>query len=402
MAVRRLSAAFPRLLSPVLADKWRTVAVSTTTKMSIQITGKVSRNGEKKWYTFEWGKGGDQRKAAGIFTYVRPKDQIQKNYNKEALALLETKRSQLTIDQHSIGTPFIPSHKFKQNFLDYYAEFVENNKRKGNRHLEGSLEKFKLFVGKARILPLEITENLCTRFRTYLLDRLTGKSPSDYFGAFKRVIKSATKEGYFRINPAEDLHRKTNPCKKIREFLEADEYIKLVQTPIINTEIRDAFIYSCYTGLRWCDVESLYWEEIKEDTVITKIIQKKTGKPVEITLHPIAKQILENKRAKLLRSNKKVAKPGKTLVFDLPSHDGANKSLKKWVKRAGINKLITWHCARLGFSILLQDAKVDIATVALLLGHTTSRHVNETYKRHRPKDQSEHINKLPTIRWEHA
>jgi hypothetical protein len=176
--------------------------------MSIQITGKVTRNGEKKWYTFEWGKAADQRRAAGIFTYVRPKDQIQKNHNKEATALLETKRSQLTIEQQSIGTPFIPSHKFKDNFLDYYADFVENNKRKGNRHLEGSIEKFRLFVGKSRILPSDITENFCTRFRTFLLDRLTGKSPSDYFGAFKRVVKSATKDGYYRINPAEDVRRK--------------------------------------------------------------------------------------------------------------------------------------------------------------------------------------------------
>ena len=126
-------------------------------------------------------------------------------------------------------------------FTDFCALLFTDHK---NRHLEGSLEKFRLFIGKSRILSLEITENLCTRFRTYLLDRLNGKSPSDYFGAFKRVIKSATKEGYFRINPAEDLKRKTNPCKKIKEFLEADEYIKLVQTPIINTEIRDAFIYS--------------------------------------------------------------------------------------------------------------------------------------------------------------
>jgi len=56
---------------------------------------------------------------------------------------------------------------------------------------------------------------------------------------------------------------------------------------------------------------------------------------------------------------------------------------------AGIEKHITWHCARLSFSILLQDAQVDNATVALLLGHTTSRYVNETYKRHQRKNYLE-------------
>jgi len=83
----------------------------------------------------------------------------------------------------------------------------------------------------------------------------------------------------------------------------------------------------------------------------------------------------------------------------LPTHDGANKSIGKWVKRAGINKDITFSCARLSFSILLQDALVDQATVALLLGHTTTRYVNETYKRHRPKDNAATVAKLPAAEW---
>jgi len=37
--------------------------------------------------------------------------------------------------------------------------------------------------------------------------------------------------------------------------------------------------------------------------------------------------------------------------------------------------------------------------VALLLGHTTTRYVNETYKRHRPKDQTATIAKLPAAEW---
>jgi|GEM_PF-4790668 len=116
-------------------------------------------------YYYEWGKGPGERKAAGIFTYTKPRDIIQKNHNKEALALLETKKSQMVIDAQSIGTPFVPAHRFKSNFLDYYSEFVDGNKRPGNRHLEGSLAQFKSFVKKPRIVPMEITENLCKRFR---------------------------------------------------------------------------------------------------------------------------------------------------------------------------------------------------------------------------------------------
>ena len=60
-----------------------------------------------------------------------------------------------------------------------------------------------------------------------------------------------------------------------------------------------------------------------------------------------------------------------------------------------IEKKISWSCARLTFSILLQDKSVDDATVAYLMGHKTTEQVRKTYKRHRPKDKRETIAKLP-------
>jgi integrase len=66
------------------------------------------------------------------------------------------------------------------------------------------------------------------------------------------------------------------------------------------------------------------------------------------------------------------------------------------MQKAGITKYITWSCARLSFSILLQDKNVDEATVAYLMGHTTTEQVRKTYKRHRPKDQMSSIKQLPS------
>jgi len=229
-----------------------------------------------------------------------------------------------------------------------------------------------------------------------------GKTPADYFRSFKRVVRSATKDGYFSIHPAGDVQSQTNASEKLKEFLEANEYIKLIAQPLDNHEVMDAFIFSCYTGLRWCDVKNLKWKQIKNGVLVTTIIQQKTGRPVELTLHPIAKKILDNRNISRLqnagRQQKQEVLQNKT-VFALPTANGANKAVTNWVKRAGINKFITWSCARLSFSILLQDALTDQATVALLLGHTTTRYVNETYKRHRPKDQTATIAKLPAAEW---
>ena len=109
-----------------------------------------------------------------------------------------------------------------------------------------------------------------------------------------------------------------------------------------------------------------------------------------LTLHPIARSILERQ---MLKAKMHQTMPRK--VFALPSANGANGVLGEWVCNAGIDKHVTWSCARLSFSILLQDKNVDDATVAYLMGHATTKQVRTTYKRHRPKNQIESISKLP-------
>ena len=48
--------------------------------MNINVTQRLSRNKQKIYYNLEWGKSAGQRMSTGIFTYVKPKDQIQKNH----------------------------------------------------------------------------------------------------------------------------------------------------------------------------------------------------------------------------------------------------------------------------------------------------------------------------------
>jgi integrase len=348
-----------------------------------------SKDGAKEFYSIEFNRRAGGRIATGIYTYTYPENQQQKNHNKDALRILEIKTSEMTLEHQAAGTGFIPTHKFKENFFDYYQEYVNLNKRYGNRHLEGSLLHFRNFIKREFIAPVDINETLCKRFRQYLLDRFTGETPMNYFARFKWVVKAATKDGYYRYNPAEDIRAKTNPSKMIKANLEIDEYLKLLETPCYNEEVKEGFIFSCYTGLRYVDAYQLKWEDIKENTLVTRIIQAKTGKPVSLTLHPIAKAILEKRRLK--------PKYGVTKgrIFYLPTLSGSNGILDKWMNQAGIKKHITWSCARLSFSILLQDKNVDMATVAYLMGHTTTKQVLQTYKRHRPKDQSLSINNLP-------
>src|SRR5260221_12658940 len=103
---------------------------------------------------------------------------------------------------------------------------------------------------------------------------------------FKRVLKKATKEGYFKYSPAEELPDKAGGNKKLKEILTAEEYSKLMSTPCLNHEVKKAFVFSLYTGLRWVDVKSLKWSEIKNNSV--SVTQTKTKITLEVPLHSIA------------------------------------------------------------------------------------------------------------------
>lgn len=356
--------------------------------MDIHIIPRRVRNGKKIYYTLEWGKKAGQRLATGIYTYTNPINRIQVGYNKEAFRQVEIQKAKLLLEWQSLGTSILSKQKYAPNFLEFYADYVTQNKQQGNRHLASSYHHFNAFLSSPYLSPADVTEDLAKRFRKYLLDRFNGETPANYFSRFKQVLRAATQQGYFRVNPCEYLSAKANKNKMPKNHLEAEEYIRLLRTPCLNEEVRDAFIFCCYTGLRWCDVGALDWKEVQNTKVII-ITQVKTLVENMITLHPVAQAIL-NKRKTIF---KYFMPSGR--IFHLPTANGANKVLSQWCNSAGIKKHITWHSARLSCSILLQDSNIDPATVSLLLGHTSTKYVNQTYRRYRPKDLSVVINQLP-------
>ena len=220
-------------------------------------------HGRMVYYTFEWGKKAGQRVASGIFTYTHPSTPIEREHNKEALRILAIKRAHLILDWQAIGTGLIPIYRLQANFLDFYADYVERNKRFDPRRLPISFTQFKRFINGHFLSPHDLTADLCLRFRQYLLDNYNGYTPGSYFARFKRVIKDAAQQGYFRIDPCANISIKNKDNIRRKEHLEAEEYIQLIKTPCEDPEVRDAFIFCCYTGLRWCDVQAFSPSHIK-------------------------------------------------------------------------------------------------------------------------------------------
>jgi len=83
-------------------------------------------------------------------------------------------------------------------------------------------------------------------------------------------------------------------------------------------------------------------------------------------------------------------------IFSLPLYESCSKSAKRWVKRAGINKHISWHCARHSFAANILNNGANTQTITSLLGHSGLKHT-EKYTRAVDKLKSEAINSLPAL-----
>lgn len=83
-------------------------------------------------------------------------------------------------------------------------------------------------------------------------------------------------------------------------------------------------------------------------------------------------------------------------IFNLPSHTMCLKALSRWTKRAGIDKHITWHCARHTFATQILTNGANIIVAKELLGHSSTRYT-EIYTRAVDAKKKEAVNSLPSI-----
>ena len=150
--------------------------------------------------------------------------------------------------------------------------------------------------------------------------------------------------------------------------LTLDEVKKLIKTPLYRSDVSCAFLFSCFTGLRICDVRRLKYADIHDG--VLEVVMQKTKKPIVIPLTPNALRFLPPK------------KTGEILVFpSLPKQSGhLNRILKRWAKDALIRKRVTFHTARRTFATITMEYSANIYTVSQLLGHarlnTTLLYVN--------------------------
>jgi site-specific recombinase XerD len=188
-----------------------------------------------------------------------------------------------------------------------------------------------------------------------------------YISNVKKIVNICLKNGWLQRDPffGYKMHKK----EVIREFLTEQEISAVLAKEFTMerlTLVRDIFIFSCYTGLAYADIQKLKRSEIiigiDGDKWISTTRQK-TDSASKIPLLPIALQILEK-----YKNHPKCV--NQDLLLPILSNQNMNGYLKEIADIVGIEKRFTFHCARHTFATTVTLTNgVPIESVSKMLGH---------------------------------
>lgn len=248
---------------------------------------------------------------------------------------------------------------FAEQFCQY-AECYNRRDRRMTLACAKHLETFAQLESEDLLTPAAME-----RFYNYLVERLNGATPANYFKKVRQFFEKKVKGGEIERNFAADvvLH---SFCYREKVALKDVDILQLIKTPCHNEEVKRAFLFSCFTGLRWCDIKRLRTENIDMEMHTLSIDQQKVaGHSKKAHLHtPLNRNALDI-LGDMTHSG---------LVFHLPTYNNMRTTLCKWVGDAGLEDNITFHCARHTFISSLVAKGVDLKTVADLAGHSSTRH----------------------------
>ena len=213
----------------------------------------------------------------------------------------------------------------------------------------------------------EIDHRFITDFELFLRvdSKCNVNTTYKYMRFFKKIIIMARNNGWILIDPFGNY--KIRYEKVDRGYLTDDELGLILENDFGSdrlNQVRDIFIFSCYTGLAYIDVSQLKHSDIRESFdknlwIMTK--REKTNVDVNVPLLDIPKQIIEKYRNKM---------PGDK-ALPVISNQKMNAYLKEIGTVCRIEKNLSFHLARHTFATTITLSKgVPIESVSKMLGHT--------------------------------
>lgn len=309
-----------------------------------------------------------------IYLYEKPRNASERSHNEEAIRValgIKHERMEQILKCRTNDIVVV------DNFYDYFKDYIDDYTKADIRHIKRALKLFQEYLAGSskyrvysrKLRPNQITKAMLSGFVDFLLERFEGSGPHTLWARFKKVLKHAYEDGVFDRLPYLGVNMPCGESAK-KDVLSLQEIALLASTHYDGEKqrIKDAFLFSCCTGLRFCDVDALPWECVGNDNIRfqqRKVAHSSSRSFVEL---PLTESLLQ------LIGEQPTADNNSDTIFKLPTHTTCLAELRKWCKAAGINKHITWHCARHSFGTNLADNNNGIHTIMELMGHSSLKY----------------------------
>lgn len=345
------------------------------------------------------GKRRHLRSFENLDTYLfsEPKTPAEKKHNKEGLSFAESvlaiKKAEYVQGKFDLKN----TTKSKRTFLAFFSELTDEKMKQDSSNNYGNwfstLQHLKKIVSPSFTFD-EIDENFIKRVKNYFEKEaltksdlpLSQNSKYSYFNKFKASLRRAFDDGYLTINYASKV-KSFEQAESQREYLTFEELQSLAKAECKYPILKSAFIFSCLSGLRWSDINTLVWGEIRDEGDFSKINfrQEKTDGVEYLYISKQARELLGERKKPLDRVFRGL-KYGMTY----------NTEIIRWCNRAGVPKHITFHSARHTNAVLLLENGADIYTVSKRLGHRELR-TTQIYAKMIDKKNKEAAELIPEL-----
>lgn len=351
-------------------------------------------------YNHANGSSFRKREKLDLYLISNPRTPQEREKNRRTIELARKIRWEREQEFLELREGYRLRKERKIHFFDFFDNYIENYTKKDIRMIQIARQRFWDFLAKhypnlrqELFMPDQITQEMMKKFVDYLQTRSVGEGAKSILQRFKKVVRNSLQQGYITKDPCAGVHCVVDDQALVKDFLSQEEMQKLIATHYRheNPEVRKAFIFCLYTGMRWCDVRDLTFDNIDYANKRLRFNQDKTkhhSSKSWVNL-PLTDDLLQL-----------VGQPPKYFakespVFVLPKN-APQKSLQKWVDFAGIDKHITWHCGRHSFATNLMSNGTHDITIANMLGHSDLRYV-QRYARVVDSMKVDAINSLPPL-----
>ncbi|TGY02430.1 site-specific integrase [Muribaculum sp. NM65_B17] len=347
-------------------------------------------------------KANRKTERLNLFLWQTPRTTPERNENNETLRLakqIRFERGQQLLEQ---GEGYRLKKDSNINFLDWMWSYYEAYTKGDKRHIKRAHDVFIDFLNATpeyqkyakRLKPEQLDKEMIVTFTEYLQHRFRGEGPHTLYARFKKIIAAAVDKDVMRKDPCHGISITIDNGSLKKDVLSMDEIKQLITCHYQgeSENIRRAFLFCLRCGLRFCDVKDLTYSNVDFSNRLLKFEQAKTKghSSASSVVIPLSDGVLDLIGKPSVEGNRD------ELIFPLPSHTMCLKALRHWCKRAGIDKHITWHCARHSFAVNILNNGANIKTVAALLGHSGLKHT-EKYTRAVDALKQDAINSLSVL-----